>query len=1271
MEFKNNEPDFELKKMIKAREQMESRRTKLEEELDHQKKRRTKFEDERDGMIQVRKRTEEELDETRKELKELNKKSSLKIKILNTVEKLTAKLEDNKNSNLTEQEIENIQIKIFLLNSIKELNEQIDKQNEQIKKQNEQIKEQNQQIEEQNQQIDKQNKRIKKQNLQIDKQNQRIEKKEQKINSNMFTLKTKIGDMNLGRGNNIDDHSINNNSMEQITNKNSLEQQFEIFRRNESNFQLNNSQDSDNFIDFTLGNYLIKNKNPNLNEELKKINQLILIGVSGCGKTKSIYELSHHQFVLYLIGCGIGDKALDKSFTRCMFYIQEFIHNKGYISQLKDPQVCEGLKEHLKRWKLKIEKGIFTINEICMDYLVRKYTNKMILGLISVKLLYLYHFLKLTNGNLKPNEFFQWQLNAGNQKCEDLFEELCKYDFDSESFIWHIMDNKIKQTFNKEKPIIIALDEANTLVKTNENSTILSKETNEKRGIIKPIVYILFYLCEKYKNTFKLIISGTALSLSDRKILESASYKIEKELSQNEKYKICCDFNPFFPKDVGNFLKHYINLENADQKLIKQICNKFSGRPRISCRFLEFLLKQMILLNQITKKKTKKRKEESDFNKNQILINALKETDAFAKKDFNDKMKKIKIYPNLKPVENILKEIVYQFLIQRNSEIKIDVANKNVVKILDQGFFYLKLQPNSNYFYKAYDYYQLKFLSNHYSIPALCKDYIFDLWKPNSIHKLSNGKVFEYLIALQLLKFNGLKISELPFLKNLKNKNNEKINLPDWMEKKKFNIKHIFSNFEIQKTNDDDNVVEKKTTTKKKRKKKKNVITMNDFKIIKKLNEELKTYESEQFSNQNNKEQTYYLPSNNMRCDAIIPLGNDCFIVISAKLYTKVLDSKTSYDNIETTNFKHQFLKIEPKKKKSEKEYEFSINVNHFETRNKFQNSSFFDTKKILRLCFNFPYSSENGPRNGFEILNNGEEIIFNFDLFNFDKFFIKIDNNKTNCYNKIDLYKEITFKYSKQTNKNVNEIKGKEPITKYEKILNDKIIEYENNLPGTKLRQNYKNYYQNNLNNSTSFQDNELNNFINNHLEISKFRIRRIRIIKINTLKKKLKQDKKDSIDISVLIKWLYTDKLPEFGGFSKKFKEILLKKFGYNINTRDIFKDHKNMFQNEKSKDLKLILNIKEKEKEKEIKIHKIILKCRSNYFYQIFKEEKEIEKKKENLEEYKIQIPNISYTVLENVIYFLYMNEFQKNFSKNDQKIKEQLIQISNKWGINFNL
>ncbi|KAJ3442050.1 hypothetical protein M0812_12856 [Anaeramoeba flamelloides] len=146
---------------------------------------------------------------------------------------------------------------------------------------------------------------------------------------------------------------------------------------------------------------------------------------------------------------------------------------------------------------------------------------------------------------------------------------------------------------NQQFSITIALDEANTLVKTTVHSIILSKASNTKRGIIKPIVYILFDLCENYENEIKLIISGTALSLNDLKILESASYKKKNELpSQEKKYKICCDFNPFFPKDVKNFLGHYLNLENVDKELIEKICNKFTGRPRISCRFLEFVLKK-------------------------------------------------------------------------------------------------------------------------------------------------------------------------------------------------------------------------------------------------------------------------------------------------------------------------------------------------------------------------------------------------------------------------------------------------------------------------------------------------------------------------------------------------------------------------------------------------------------------------------------------------------------------------------------------------------
>ncbi|KAJ3428897.1 hypothetical protein M0812_24233 [Anaeramoeba flamelloides] len=153
---KRTKLEEELDEMNQVRKQMESRRTKLESERDEMIEKRNKLEEEREEM-------KEERDEMKGELKKLHKKCSLKIKILNTVKKLTKKLEerlDNKNTNLTDQEQENIQLKIFLLNSIEEQNLQIEEQNIQIDKQNEQIKEQNILIDKQNKLIKEQNQRI-------------------------------------------------------------------------------------------------------------------------------------------------------------------------------------------------------------------------------------------------------------------------------------------------------------------------------------------------------------------------------------------------------------------------------------------------------------------------------------------------------------------------------------------------------------------------------------------------------------------------------------------------------------------------------------------------------------------------------------------------------------------------------------------------------------------------------------------------------------------------------------------------------------------------------------------------------------------------------------------------------------------------------------------------------------------------------------------------------------------------------------------------------
>ncbi|KAJ6250157.1 hypothetical protein M0813_16212 [Anaeramoeba flamelloides] len=76
-----------------------------------------------------------------------------------------------------QQEKENIQLKIFLLNEIKEQTQEKDNQTQEIYMKN--------------LQIDKQNEQIKEQNQQIDKQNELIDQKTNKPRSKMYFSKNK------------------------------------------------------------------------------------------------------------------------------------------------------------------------------------------------------------------------------------------------------------------------------------------------------------------------------------------------------------------------------------------------------------------------------------------------------------------------------------------------------------------------------------------------------------------------------------------------------------------------------------------------------------------------------------------------------------------------------------------------------------------------------------------------------------------------------------------------------------------------------------------------------------------------------------------------------------------------------------------------------------------------------------------------------------------------------------------------------------------------
>ncbi|KAJ6251129.1 hypothetical protein M0813_15338 [Anaeramoeba flamelloides] len=302
------------------------------------------------------------------------------------------------------------------------------------------------------------------------------------------------------------------------------------------------------------------------------------------------------------------------------------------------------------------------------------------------------------------------------------------------------------------------------------------------------------------------------------------------------------------------------------------------------------------------------------------------------------------------------------------------------------------------------------------------------------------GTAFEWLIFYQLMKFNGLKISELPFFDQVKEKDQKK--LPKWILERTINIQYFSKN-----QNRNQNYSNESNQSG----------AQQDLNML--INSTFKHHNSIF----NGKNQIYIFPSHSMRCDGILPLGDNCFILIGAKYHKKdnKISSEEAFDNIETTNFLHQFLKIQfqkgkinnnsaninnndqknnnnQNKKKNKNKNKEQKNKNQIENicrptnrkiRLQFRNllsTICKDSKpKVLRISILLPGSSPNGPENGYEILDN--QIIFNFDLNNINNFFctkplMKQIDNENDKENDI----EIEIEIEKEKEKEIERGRGK-----------------------------------------------------------------------------------------------------------------------------------------------------------------------------------------------------------------------------------------------------
>ncbi|KAJ6250300.1 nnp-1 protein putative nuclear protein 1 nop52 [Anaeramoeba flamelloides] len=383
-----------------------------------------------------------------------------------------------------------------------------------------------------------------------------------------------------------------------------------------------------------------------------------------------------------------------------------------------------------------------------MRKVINYYTELMILA----RIIYLIWLLE-KNPQLSPQQFINLQLDSGSSRIDEIYYELID-KFEPINFLGSTLEicdlfiTKLNTLLKERKflKLYIALDEANTL--TKDSRFILSKRKLEKRGIIKPIFFTFNKIC--FRSRFQLIVSGTALSLSD-----------------------------------------------FDQQVLNRLKIELSGRPRWVCRFISELWKYLDKNNNNNDNNNNNNNNKLVIDKNEVLINILDEKIyKIAENDLGNKLKRIEKEEKLKPLGKILQDLFYEYILQNKTSFKPNLigetseSNEKLwLKILDQGFFYLKQDKGNEFHYIPSDYLALYVLKKHYTTLDILKDKIIQMWE---MEQENYGTAFEWLIFYQLMKFNGLKISELPFFDQVKEKDQKK--LPKWIRESTINIQYYSKN---------------------------------------------------------------------------------------------------------------------------------------------------------------------------------------------------------------------------------------------------------------------------------------------------------------------------------------------------------------------------------------------------------------------------------------------------------------------------------------------
>jgi hypothetical protein len=274
-------------------------------------------------------------------------------------------------------------------------------------------------------------------------------------------------------------------------------------------------------------------------------NILFLLGISGCGKTKSIFDVAAKHYTIILDFSDDTTRSLD---------IVDLMEKIDTLSSKKDQDM----------------------NTPCRDHIFRTFLSRY----------FLLAFLMDTKQIKSPPDWLLLQLNRkGGEEDRGQIQSalklirhfLSKFDWDGMQAIFY----SLKKMMGVRT--IIAIDEANVLLAKHPDRFMDSDGVQNQRPLSSIVVSTL---CKKIAYSLPLIISGTHMKIEDEKRFGSSAMK--EEGSNFYKFN---DFRCNGDNEVKLYLRRFVSFKDEHFEVLKSCLPSLRGRTRILTDFVRHVSK--------------------------------------------------------------------------------------------------------------------------------------------------------------------------------------------------------------------------------------------------------------------------------------------------------------------------------------------------------------------------------------------------------------------------------------------------------------------------------------------------------------------------------------------------------------------------------------------------------------------------------------------------------------------------------------------------------